>query len=186
MSDLYVEEEDSMMLDNSIDQTAAITWAATEDDSQGGETFALDRFAAISRRQSTSRYVETQETQESSYATDASSIARFPTFHFNLHHLCTLSSITSPQSRKINVLLAVLEVDGPDSVRQKKGPGAGEEIYVLKLILGDEHGNVCKLVAWRDVADEWGNNISVKRGDIVLIRSKSFRHFLTTTGLTCP
>lgn len=118
--------------------------------------------------------VETQETEDSSYATDASSITRFPTFHFNLHDVASIGSIVSPASRKITVLLAILETDGPDVVRQKKGPGAGEEIYIFKVILGDEQGNVCKLTAWRDVADEWGNNIGVKRGDVVLIRSKYY------------
>lgn len=67
-----------------------------------------------------------------------------------------------------------MEVEGPDMVRMKKGPESGQEISVLKMILGDESGTVCKLTAWRGVADTWGDSTSttsVKRGDIVLIES---------------
>ena len=71
--------------------------------------------------------------------------------------------------------LAVLEVEGPDTIRTKKGPKAGEEISLLKMILGDEQGSVCKLAAWREVAEVWGgsdgNGTAVKRGDVVLIES---------------
>jgi len=171
---------DEITKDYDGNQTTAITWPASgEDDSQLGDTSAFDR-SAVSREISSRNVAETQETQESSYATDASSIARFPAFHFNLHDLTTLNSINSKQSHKVNLLLAVLEVDGPDTVRQKKGPGAGGEIYVMKLILGDEQGNICKLTAWRDVADEWGNVISVKRGDVVHIQS------MFVSWIRCP
>ncbi|KAF5343461.1 hypothetical protein D9758_011848 [Tetrapyrgos nigripes] len=54
------------------------------------------------------------------------------------------------------MLLAVLEVEGPDTIRTKKGPDAGKEISILKMVLGDEEGNVCKLVAWREIAEVWG------------------------------
>jgi hypothetical protein len=45
--------------------------------------------------------------------------------------------------------------------------------------LGDEEGNVCKLVAWREIAEIWGGvsadneseSVGVKRGDVVLIQS---------------
>jgi len=135
---------------------------------------------------STSRFqTQTQLTQESqSYNySDTSSIARFPQFHFSLHILTSLSSLSAQAqsgkkgSAKVNVLLAVLEVEGPDTIRTKKGPDAGKEISILKMILGDEDGNVCKLVAWREIAEAWGgtdkNSIGVKRGDIVLIQSES-------------
>jgi hypothetical protein len=73
-------------------------------------------------------------------------------------------------------LVAALEVEGPDSITVKKGADAGKQISLLKMILGDEYGNVCKLTAWRDIADEWGGYATspgVKRGDICLIESMS-------------
>ncbi|KAK7437955.1 hypothetical protein VKT23_018390 [Stygiomarasmius scandens] len=122
----------------------------------------------------------TQESQSYNYS-DTSSIARFPQFHFSLHILTSLSSLSAQAqsgkkgSAKVNMLLAVLEVEGPDTIRTKKGPDAGKEISILKMILGDEDGNVCKLVAWREIAEAWGgtdkNSIGVKRGDIVLIQN---------------
>ena len=45
--------------------------------------------------------------------------------------------------------MAVLEVDGPDVIKIGKGPETGKEIGLLKMILGDEDGAVCKLTAWR-------------------------------------
>lgn len=73
------------------------------------------------------------------------------------------------------MLLAALEVEGPDTIRIKKGADAGKEISILKMILGDEAGNVCKLTAWREFAEMWGGAgtaIGAKRGDILLIESK--------------
>lgn len=119
---------------------------------------------------------ETRETQSYNYS-DASSIARFPSFHFDLHSLTSLENLSRSSvkgSRKVSVLLAVLEVEGPDTIRIKKGADAGNEISLLKVILGDEDGNVCKLTAWRGIAELWGGSgdaLGVKRGDIVLIES---------------
>jgi len=96
--------------------------------------------------------------------------------------LTTLSQLAGPPgkafkgSRKVNVLLAVLEVEGPDVIRIKKGANAGNSVGILKMILGDEEGNVCKLTAWREVAEEWGGigkGDATKRGDIVHIESNS-------------
>jgi hypothetical protein len=119
---------------------------------------------------------ETQETQSYNYS-DASSIARFPSFHFALHSLTSLSSLSHKGSRKLNTLLAVLEVEGPDTIRVKKGADAGKEVAVLKLILGDQEGCICKLTAWREVAETWGgigNAVGVKRGDVLYLESMSF------------
>jgi hypothetical protein len=102
---------------------------------------------------------------------DASSIARFPHFQISLHKVSSLASLYSERiarGRKVNVLLATLEVEGPDCVHVKKGPDAGKEVSVLKMILGDEDGSVCKLTAWREVADAWGA-LGVKRGDIIYL-----------------
>lgn len=78
---------------------------------------------------------------------------------------------------KISALLAVLEVEGPDTVRIRSGKDAGKEVAVLRLILGDEGGSISKLIAWREVAERWGGQQStaaVKRGDVVLIQSLCF------------
>lgn len=79
-------------------------------------------------------------------------------------------------SRKINVLVAVLEVEGPDTITIKKGVDAGKQVSLLKMILGDEEGIVSKMTAWREIADTWGGNeasSAVKRGDIIFLESQS-------------
>ncbi|KAK7053798.1 hypothetical protein R3P38DRAFT_3305223 [Favolaschia claudopus] len=117
---------------------------------------------------------ETQESQSYDYS-DASSIARFPSFHFSMNSLTALSTLAKCRVKgtsKVTLLLAVLEVDGPDTIHFKKGKDAGKESFVLKMILGDEEGNVCKLTAWREVAQDWGgcgDQIGAKRGDILLL-----------------
>ena len=126
--------------------------------------------------------LDTRSSQSFRDYSDASSIARFPTFHFNLHTLTSLSLLSENKfkgSIKVNVLLAVLEVEGPDTIRIKKGPEAGKEITILKMILGDEEGTACKLTAWREVAEEWGGSgktVAAKRGDIVHIESRRISH----------
>ena len=118
---------------------------------------------------------ETQETISYNYS-DASSIGRFPAFTFNLHSITSLSALVSTgvnEPRKINVLVATLEVEGPDTITIKKGRDAGKQVSILKLILGDDLGNIAKLTAWREVADAWGGNTSsaaVKRGDIIYLQ----------------
>ena len=104
----------------------------------------------------------------------------------------------------MNLLVAILEVDGPDSVRIKKGPDAGKDASVLRLLLGEEEGGVCKLTAWRETADTWGGqdlhpdettneNEVVKKGDIVYIESSYLEEcliilitFSQAYSLRCP
>jgi hypothetical protein len=72
------------------------------------------------------------------------------------------------------MLLAVLEIEGPDTIRIKKGADAGKEVSVLKLLLGDEEGCICKLTAWREVAEVWGgvgDAVGVKKGDVLYFDS---------------
>ncbi|KAF8899430.1 hypothetical protein BD779DRAFT_1431369 [Infundibulicybe gibba] len=156
------------------DQTnTIITWPPTVSrvDQSGQNMTFLD----TSKSRTHTQY-ETQEDTQSYNYSDASSIARFPTFHFNLHSLTSLAALASAGptgSRKLNVLLAVLEVEGPDTIQIKRGVDAGKEVSVLKLILGDD-GNVCRLTAWREVAEAWGGisgAVGVKRGDVVLIEN---------------
>lgn len=144
-----------------IEQTTVITWPATPADTTG-----VPSFLRTSQSQSESELLE--PTQETTCYSDASSIARFPHFQISLHKVSSLASLYDARGRKVNVLLATLEVEGPDRVSVKKGPDAGKEVSVLRMILGDEDGSVCKLTAWREVADAWGA-LGVKRGDIIYL-----------------
>jgi hypothetical protein len=111
----------------------------------------------------------TQDLSASSYS-ETSSIARFPSFQFSLGALATLASVKG----KACLLLAVLEVDGPDQVTVRRGPDVGCVISVLRLIVGDETSTICKLTAWRKVAETWGGVTQaegVRRGDVVYFES---------------
>ncbi|KAI9061675.1 hypothetical protein FKP32DRAFT_1686963 [Trametes sanguinea] len=173
-------------------QTTLITWAPT---TQGPDETSRSRAEVTFLRPSvTISYFrsqkETQESQEtdSFNESNASSIAQFPAFHFSLHALTPLDTLISQAqaarakgmpkaSLKVCVLAAVLEVDGPDTIRIKKGADAGKEVSLLKLILGDESGGICKLAAWREIAEDWAglnpelSAPSVKKGDIVLLET---------------
>ncbi|TEB32432.1 hypothetical protein FA13DRAFT_1731632 [Coprinellus micaceus] len=95
---------------------------------------------------------ESQETQSFNYS-DASSIARFPTFHFNIHALASLAQVSKMPSKG-----------------RKNGKDAGKRVGVLRLVLADQEGCVGKLTAWREVAEEWGGigqGMGCKRGDVV-------------------
>ncbi|KII88093.1 hypothetical protein PLICRDRAFT_53955 [Plicaturopsis crispa FD-325 SS-3] len=170
-------------------ETTAITWPPTPAndamDSRMENSAPTFLHPSMSRANATAE--ETQDTASYNYS-DASSIGRFPQFHFSLHALTSLSSLRSSgpsepgldtgstrSMGKITLLLAVLEVEGPDTIRIKKGKDAGKEVALLKMILGDEDGRVCKLTAWREVAEAWGgvsdDTVAVKRGDIVLVEN---------------
>ncbi|KAJ8583142.1 hypothetical protein M405DRAFT_749097 [Rhizopogon salebrosus TDB-379] len=152
-------------------QTTLISWPPTA----AANTTGAPSFLRISQSQSQSQPAGTYETQETtslSYS-DSSSIVRLPHFQISLHKISSLTSIYScniARGTKVNVLLAALEVEGPDAVRVKKGLDAGKEVSILKMILGDEEGSVCKLTAWRDIADAWGT-LGVKRGDIIYLEN---------------
>ncbi|KZT10937.1 uncharacterized protein LAESUDRAFT_755572 [Laetiporus sulphureus 93-53] len=178
------------------EKTTFITWSPTAVDTTGSQfasrtgTSFLRPTASASRPRS---QFQTQDTQDkTSYIySDASSISRFPAFHFSLHALTPLSSLIAEahaqkrqpnagkDSRKVTVLAAVLELDGPDTIRIKRGVDAGKDVSLLKLILGDDDGTICKLTAWREVAESWGGSIpeltspGVKRGDVLLLESES-------------
>ncbi|KAL7281358.1 hypothetical protein ACG7TL_004667 [Trametes sanguinea] len=175
-------------------QTTLITWAPTtqgpdETTRSRAEVTFLRPSVTISYFRSQKETQESQET-ESFNESNASSIAQFPAFDFSLHALTPLDTLISQAqaarargmpkaSLKVCVLAAVLEVDGPDTIRIKKGPDAGKEVSLLKLILGDESGGICKLAAWREIAEDWAglnpevSAPSVKKGDIVLLESVS-------------
>ncbi|KAJ7880744.1 hypothetical protein B0H14DRAFT_1533808 [Mycena olivaceomarginata] len=156
---------------------ASFPWAQTapDDDYDSQYEKSIPSFLNVSKSLAQTAGQETfEETQSYNYS-DASSIARFPAFHFSLNSLTSLTSLAKSRvkgNKKVTLLLAVLEVDGPDSFYFKKGKDAGKESFVLKMILGDEDGNVSKLTAWREVAQDWGGcgeQVGVKRGDILLL-----------------
>lgn len=173
------EEETSWEEFRQRDETTTYTWPPTNQDIS--KNYSSASFLDISKSGHTSAdfgLYQTQDTRVSqSYEySDASSIARFPDFHFHLHSLISLTSLRGTNergSRKISTLLAVLEVDGPTTVKIKRGPDIGKEVSMLSLVLGDEDGTVCKLTAWRGVADAWGGGegMGVKRGDIIYIEN---------------
>lgn len=154
-----------------------ITWSPTQNrtrDAPGSQ---------VSSGLQESTMEETQETASHEYS-DTSSIGRFPHFSFSLHTLRLVKALVemakssrTKGSLKVNVLMAVLEVEGPDAVTIRKGQHAGNQVSILKMILGDGDGNVLKLTAWRDVAEMWGIETDtqppIRRGDIVLFQSVS-------------
>jgi len=119
--------------------------------------------------------VESQDTSFASFTSNCSSLKYFPDFHFNLISVTPLSALRNARTRRVvSVLLVVLEMDGPDTIKIKKGPESGREVSILKLTLGDDDGVVCELTAWRDVADTWGgvkSETGVKRGDVIYIEN---------------
>ena len=58
---------------------------------------------------------------------------------------------------------------------------------MLILVLGDEDGMVCKLTAWREVADAWAGGDggeAVKRGDVIFVES-TLPFCTSGSSLTC-
>lgn len=167
---------------HSSDRTTLITWAATtqpECETDSARRITL-RTSTVSCAAASSwqNNLETQEDGHSAnsytYAySSTSSIARFPDFHFSLG---TLSALASARG-KACLLLAVLEVDGPDEVTLRRGPDAGRVVSVLRLIVGDEASTIRKLTAWREIAESWGGTaqdtvgVGVRRGDVVYFES---------------
>lgn len=119
----------------------------------------------------------------STMLSEGSSISRFPTFNFNLDHVTSLSSLISAipnqkhQFMKVNLLVSILEVDGPAYVTSKNKNNS-EEMALLKLVIGDDGGQICKLIVWRDTAELWSglssNNSTMKRGDVVYFENIVF------------
>ncbi|KAG8702086.1 hypothetical protein FRC09_004963 [Ceratobasidium sp. 395] len=113
--------------------------------------------------------------QSESLDTDSSSVINFPTFHFSLRALTPLRVTLTPAGRgsvRATLLVAVLEVDGPDPITTK----GGQETHLLRLVVGEDDGSVGKLVAWGDTALEWGGAHrmpGLRRGDVVLLSGQS-------------
>ncbi|KAF8610180.1 hypothetical protein BDV93DRAFT_430371 [Ceratobasidium sp. AG-I] len=101
----------------------------------------------------------------------SSSVANFPSFHFSLRSLTPLRIALTPAGRgsvRATLLVAVLEVDGPDPITTK----AGVETHLMRLVVGDDDGAVGKITAWGETALEWGGAKrmqGLRRGDVVLL-----------------
>ncbi|KDQ07057.1 hypothetical protein BOTBODRAFT_181032 [Botryobasidium botryosum FD-172 SS1] len=127
---------------------------------------------------------ESQLSIDSSGDSFGDSIGHFPSFHFSLHALSSLSLIMRYQgsrcTEKVNLLVAALEVGGLDFVKIKNGPDAGLEVGVLKLVVGDDLGGIGRITVWRETAEAWGGQTdgteAVKRGDIVLLKNILVNH----------
>ncbi|OSD04101.1 hypothetical protein PYCCODRAFT_176577 [Trametes coccinea BRFM310] len=154
-------------------QTTLITWAPTtqgpdETTRSRAEVTFLRPSVTISYFRSQKETQESQET-ESFNESNASSIAQFPAFDFSLHALTPLDTLISQAQ--------AARARGMPKASLKKGPDAGKEVSLLKLILGDESGGICKLAAWREIAEDWAglnpevSAPSVKKGDIVLLEN---------------
>ena len=125
---------------------------------------------------------DTTSISDESYAKDVTptfdmqrdvSITRLPSFHIPVNRLSSIESVmrienSTHPTRKVCLLVAVLEMEGPNVVRVKKGPDAGKEIAVLTLMVGDEDGKIAKITVWRERAEEWSE--TVRKGDVVYMR----------------
>ena len=200
-----------------------ISWPPTDPKQRAGEN---STHADITEEEDSAEQNLHSVSASVSFAqTSTSSIGAFPSFHINPHALSSLASLAAISSQlasgnqlgarraaqqKVSLLAAVLDVEGPEFIVLKRGPEAGREVAILKLIIGDgdeeddegqngrriesNRGSVCRLTAWRDVAEQWGGDLSigdsfadadisrahiqgrpgvVKRGDIVYLESKS-------------
>ena len=69
-------------------------------------------------------------------------------------------------SNKVNLLCAVLEVEGPDTITIRKGPESGKQVSVLRLVLGQpfhEPNEISRQVPGRDGRTDV--NVSVYKRD---------------------
>ncbi|KIK11151.1 hypothetical protein PISMIDRAFT_123204, partial [Pisolithus microcarpus 441] len=183
------------------DATTFLTWPPTPAATQPSKKKSVNATSVPSfLLTSQSQPQGTYETQETAYSDEnTSSVTRFPNFQFSLRTVTSLASLRSTlcgqdqvrqrqkSSHKVNVLAAILEVEGPDTIKVKTGPRAGQEASILKLILGDEEGCVCRLTAWRDTAEVWGgygmdsdSPPAITRGDVV------YFEITTTIATTKP
>lgn len=105
---------------------------------------------------------------------DNISIARLPSFYIPINRISSIEATLRIENsgcptRKVCLLVAILDMEGPNVVRIKKGTDAGKETAVLGLVVGDEEGKVAKITVWRERAEEWGG--MVRKGDVVYMRS---------------
>jgi len=104
---------------------------------------------------------------------DNISIARLPSFHIPVNRISSIDSVSQIENsaypaRKVCLLVAVLDMEGPNVVRIKKGQDAGKEAAVLGLVVGDEEGKIAKITVWRERAEDWSG--MMRKGDVVYLR----------------
>jgi hypothetical protein len=152
-----------------------MTWEPTRLDA--ATTFLRSRIADETQPEA----FQSVDSYEASGYSDGSSLGRLPLFHFSLNALTTLATVRGFAAAakgkgggRATLLLAVLEADGPDTVTLKQGPDRGREVAVMRLLCGDEDGEVAKITAWRESAEEMGG-AGAKRGDIIHVESESAR-----------
>ncbi|KAF8265003.1 hypothetical protein EI94DRAFT_1590535 [Lactarius quietus] len=178
------DEGDTQVVEEELtrDMRYHTTWAATIQPEGRSEFASRPHLDASYLHMQSRQNVETQDSLSYRDYSDTSSIARFPEFQFSLGALSALASANG----KACLLLAVLEVEGPDDVTVRRGPDTGHVISVLRLILGDETSTICKLTAWREVAETWGGStqaVGIRRGDVVYFESAPYV-LATTTATT--
>ena len=137
------------------------------DESQIGNKASFDT-TSMSDESDSKDITPTFDTQD-----DNISIARLPSFHIPVNRLSSIESALRRESsayatRKVCLLVAILDVDGPNVVRIKKGQDAGKEAAVLMLVVGDGEGQATKITVWRERAEEWGE--MVRKGDVVYMK----------------
>ncbi|KAL5635523.1 hypothetical protein ACGC1H_004351 [Rhizoctonia solani] len=143
-------------------RTDSITSTSTASTMPETETFPMHTFRMTNTL---------PNSQSRSISSASSSIANFPTFHFSLRTLTPLRvalTSTGRGSVKANLLVAVMEVDGPDMITTK----AGQETHMLKLVVGDDEGAAGKITVWGNTALEWAGArkmVGLRRGDIVYL-----------------
>ncbi|KAG9100388.1 hypothetical protein FRC06_004164 [Ceratobasidium sp. 370] len=136
-----------------------------------GDSLASNSTASTVLEQSTFFRTFPTNTLSQSLSTESSSVINFPAFHFSLRTLTPLRVALTPAGRgsvRATLLVAVLEVDGPDPITTKNG----QETHLLRLVIGEDDGSAGKLVAWGDSALEWGGARKMpglRRGDVVLL-----------------
>jgi len=104
---------------------------------------------------------------------DSTSIARLPSYHIPVNQLSSIASVLRMENsaypaRKVCMLVAILDMEGPNVVRIKKGQYAGQDTVVLGLVVGDEKAKIAKVTVWRERAEEWGGML--RKGDVVHMR----------------
>jgi len=119
--------------------------------------------------------MEDESSADATRDSSDASIVRLPTFGIPINRLASLKHLMQPNSaremsnsKKISVLAGIVDIDGPDYIRIKKGVDAGLEVALSKIVIGDEDGGICKVTVWRDLAEEWGQLLN--RSDVVLFR----------------
>ncbi|CAG8739903.1 6415_t:CDS:2, partial [Acaulospora colombiana] len=121
------------------------------------------------------------------------SIHRMPTFRIPLHRATALKSMLqgraprNADSRKVCTLVGVIDIDGPDMVRIKKGKDAGKEVGLLKIIMADADGSIVRLTIWRSLAQTWDIQYNIESdGSLTCTGSDTLKSKMTVCYRLLP